>query len=279
MNQETAELTLRVHAGAPPAQVMEALTTPEAMTVWLAEHAEVSLPAVYRFWGRYTPYGREPAQEVLAAGPETLRYRWTLAGAETEVDLTVSAAGDGTTVALRHTGGPEAAPVIAEIQTFWAATLANLVDYVEERAVLGLTDLTSPTLRAETTIRATPEEVFASLVDPDKVTAWFGFPTAIHPEIGGEYGYGTITALTPNRQLSVSYGPMGVATWELDGSDGETRLVFSQSGFEPGQPPYEAWLGAISGLAELRRFHEVVPWKPIWLDEAEPLPAGQEVPL
>lgn len=275
MNNDTAQVALRVRAGAPPARVMSALTSPDAMTVWLAEHAAVSLPERYQFWGRYTPYGRQPAQQIVEVGADRLRYRWPLAGVETEVDIVVAAADDGSVVTLRHTGDGEAADALGRLQTFWAATLANLVDYVEEREVVGLTDLTSPALRAHTTIRATPDEVFASLVDPDKVTAWFGFPTTITPEVGGEYGYGTITALTPGRQLSVSYGPMGVATWELEGSGGETRIVLTQSGFDPDEPPYEAWLGALSGLAELRRFHEITPWQPIWLENV-PLETGEE---
>lgn len=268
MNEQTSPLILRVRAGVPPACIMDALTTPAAMTVWLAEHAEVSLPERYQFWGRYTPDGAKPTQRLVEAASDRLHFTWTLDGTETDVDISVAAVDDGTVVTVQHTGADPAAPgALGQIQTFWAATLANLVDYAEDRDVLTLTDLTSPTLRNETTVDAPVEAVFASLIDPEKVSAWFGFPTEIDPEIGGQYGFGSIAELEGDRLLSVDYGPMGVATWELEGSEGKTRIVLSQSGFDPGQPPYTAWLGAVSGLAELRRFHEIAAWQPIWVHD------------
>jgi hypothetical protein len=36
-----------------------------------------------------------------------------------------------------------------------------------------------------------------------------------------------------------------------------------QSGFDAGQPPYAAWGGFLSGIAELRRYHEIPDWQPI----------------
>jgi hypothetical protein len=49
---------------------------------------------------------------------------------------------------------------------------------------------------------------------------------------------------------------------------------FVQSGFDEQQPPYAAWTGSLAGLAELRRFHEVPNWQPIWLPEEAPATAG-----
>ncbi|GAB2616435.1 SRPBCC family protein [Pseudactinotalea suaedae] len=267
----TAEpLVLRVRAGTDPGRAMHALTDPDEMSVWLAEHAEVSLPDHYRFWGRYTPGGAAPAQTLVEATSDRLRYTWMLDDVATEVDITLERVADGTLITLRQTGAdPMAAGSLGLLQTFWAATLANLVDLLEERQGLALTDLTSPQLGAETTIDAAPSAVFSSLVEAEMVTAWFGFPTVITPEVGGRYGYGTITELVEDQRLSVDYGPMGVASWELEGSGGKTRIVMTQSGFDTDQPPYAAWLGALSGLAELRRFHELASWQPIWV------PAGQ----
>jgi hypothetical protein len=39
-----------------------------------------------------------------------------------------------------------------------------------------------------------------------------------------------------------------------------------QSGFDDPQLPYAAWSGTVAGIAELRRFHELPDWRPIWLD-------------
>ncbi|WP_233559065.1 SRPBCC family protein [Micromonospora radicis] len=63
-----------------------------------------------------------------------------------------------------------------------------------------------------------------------------------------------------------------MASWELAESGGKTRLTFVQSGFDEQNPPYAAWSGGVAGLAELRRFHEVLDWQPIWL------PAEMNIP-
>lgn len=260
-------MVLRIRAAASTARVMRALTDPGEMTVWLAEHADVVLPERYRFWGRYTPEGQSPSQTLVEATPDRLHYTWALDGVETDVQFALTEDDAGTLVTLRHTGADPMLPgSLGMLQTFWAAVLANLVDLVEDRTALSLTDLTAPELRAETTIDASVSEVFASLIDADKVSAWFGFPTDITPEIGGQHGFGTITELDEGQRLSVDYGPMGISTWELEGSGRKTRIVMTQSGFDPDQTPYTAWLGILSGLAELRRFHELSDWQPIWVN-------------
>ncbi len=81
------------------------------------------------------------------------------------------------------------------------------------------------------------------------------------------YGYAEILDLVPERKVSVNFGDIGVVTWELAGSEGRTRLTLAQSGFDPTDPPYAAWAGGLSGLAELRRFHELADWQPIWSEK------------
>jgi hypothetical protein len=56
-------------------------------------------------------------------------------------------------------------------------------------------------------------------------------------------------------------------TWKLEDSAGKTKLSFVQSGFDTANPPYGAWTGWLSGLAELRRYHELADWRPIWLHD------------
>jgi hypothetical protein len=66
-----------------------------------------------------------------------------------------------------------------------------------------------------------------------------------------------------------------VASWELADSGGKTRLTFVQSGFNQRKPPYGAWMGWLSGIAELRRFHELRDWRPLWLGfDAPGVPEG-----
>jgi DNA-binding transcriptional ArsR family regulator len=44
-----------------------------------------------------------------------------------------------------------------------------------------------------------------------------------------------------------------VSTWELEGSEGRTRITFVQSGFDDDRPPYASCAGRLGGVAELRR--------------------------
>src|SRR5207248_5409330 len=65
-----------------------------------------------------------------------------------------------------------------------------------------------------------------------------------------------IVALEPARKMSVDFGDGGVSTWELEDSQGKTRLTFVQSGFSTPRPPYAAWLGTLAGVLSLRRYAE-----------------------
>jgi hypothetical protein len=83
-----------------------------------------------------------------------------------------------------------------------------------------------------------------------------------------------IIELEPGRKMSIDFGTM-IAGWELEESGGRTRLTFVQSGFDPANPPYGAWMGWLGGVAELRRFHELADWRPVWLDVQIPgMPEG-----
>jgi hypothetical protein len=65
--------------------------------------------------------------------------------------------------------------------------------------------------------------------------------------------------------MSVDFGDGGVSTWELEDSQGKTRLTFVQSGFSTPRPPYAAWLGTMTGLLSLRRYAEEPNWKSIYV--------------
>jgi hypothetical protein len=85
--------------------------------------------------------------------------------------------------------------------------------------------------------------------------------------MGGHDSYASparIVELEPGRKLSIDWGLL-VETWELDDSAGHTRLTFVQSGFDEDHPPYPSWIGALGGIGELRRYHELPGWRPTWL--------------
>lgn len=276
-------LTVRARLAAPAEAVRRALTDPAELRVWLAEHAEVELPRRYEFWGRYTPEGDAPHQRLLHADERTLRFAWVLDGVETTTEFELTPEGDSTVLTLRqsHFSFAEAmdgSSIRGVLQTYWALAIANLNAHLEGRPLLPRTDFTSADLRGEVVIDAPMDKVWTSLTDSEQASAWFGFPIGIEPWVGGRYAMGGFDAgyaakvvdLTPGRALSVDWGPTGVSTWELAESGGRTKLTFVQSGFDEGNPPYAAWTGSVAGLAELRRFHEVADWQPIWLDVEMP---------
>jgi len=277
----------RVRALAPVKEVRHALTDPAALRVWLAEHAEVDLPHRYEFWGRYTPDGDAPHQTLRQADDDTLRFGWLLDGEDTETEIRIAEDGpDSTIISVYQTGysfedAMSGATIRGVLGTFWALTMANLVDFVEGREVGPRTDFSSSELRAEYMVDAPVDAVFASLTDSEQANIWFGYPVGIEPYVGGRFAMGgldnnphpaKIVDLEPDRLISIDWGAEGVSTWELADSGGRTRLTFIQSGFDDDNPPYAAWTGTLGGITQLRRFHEVKPWRAIWLPtSAEPV--------
>jgi uncharacterized protein YndB with AHSA1/START domain len=275
----TEPMIARARFNASLPTVRQALTDPAALRTWFAEHADVELPHRYTFWGRYTPEGDAPHQKLLHADERALRFNWLLDGEDTSVDLRLDPETPTTTiVTLSQTGYDfqyemTLSSIRGVLQTFWALSFANLSDYLEGRPLIGRCDFTSPELRAELLIGAPRDAIYDSLIDSAKASAWFGYPIEIEPRVGGRFAMGgfesgysvPIIALEPQRRMSVDWGEFGITTWELEDSGGKTRLTFVQSGFRTPRPPYGAWMGTISGFAELRRYHEVANWQSIWL--------------
>lgn len=282
-----ANLKKRIRIAAPSSAVHRALTDPDALRVWLAEHADVSLPDRYEFWGRFTPDGETPHQRLLHADDGSLRFEWVLDGVTTTVGIDLAGesepGGDGESTVLTLTqnevvGWPD---LLADggdralMHTYWALALANLADYAEGRQPSALCDFTSPVLRAEILIDADRQAVYASLTEPEQFSRWTGarFEAEVRP--GGRWAMGGFDAnphpahvvdVQPGTSLTVDWGEMVglVETWELADSDGRTRLTYVQSGFD--EPGYDGWLGALSGFAELRRYHEIKNWRSRWVE-------------
>ncbi|MBQ0892522.1 SRPBCC domain-containing protein [Micromonospora sp. U56] len=280
-------LKLGARLAAPVEAVRRALTDPAELRVWFAEHAEVELPRRYEFWGRFTPEGDAPHQRLLHADEDTLRFAWLLDGVETTSEIALTPEGPGSTLLTltqSHFNFAEAldgSTIRGVLQTWWSLSIANLAAHLEGRPLLPKTDFTSADLRGELLIGAPVERVWQSLTDSAQASAWFGYPIGIEPWVGGRYAMGGFEAgyaakvvdLEPGHRMSVDWGPTGISTWELAESDGKTKLTFVQSGFDEGNPPYAAWSGSVAGLSELRRYHEMADWQPIWVLEEMPTSA------
>jgi uncharacterized protein YndB with AHSA1/START domain len=280
----TEPMTLRIRARAPLAAVHRAITDPAALRTWLAEEAAVEPPDRFEFWGRTTPGGEPGRQKLLHLDDRTLRFAWTLDGVDTTTEVTLAERGpDETVVELTQTHFDfqdvvTGASIRGALQTYWALALANLADFLEGRPTTSMPDFTSTELAGELTIDAPVEAVWDALVDSEKASEWFGFPVGIEPWEGGRVAMGgfdadpdpaTVVAVTPGKGMSVDWGTFGVSTWELEGSEGRTRLTLVQSGFATDRlPPFGSWLGTMSGLASLRRYLEMPDDWLIWLDPA-----------
>ncbi|WP_243773713.1 SRPBCC family protein [Actinomadura barringtoniae] len=283
-----APMTLRARAQAPVKEVHQALTDPAAMKVWLAEHAEVE-PGRYVFWGRYTPEGETPRQRLSHLDDTSVRFDWTLDGEDTTVELSLAEDGGATIVTLTQTNLPDHGEAIGGggsrhvMSTYWSMAIANLVDHVEGREITMLCDFTDPAMRVEVLVDAARSEVYQSLIDSEKFRRWFGANVGIEPFVGGRFAMGgfdmdpspaKVVELEPDSKCVLSWGDgQMTASWELADSGGKTRLTFVQSGF--GDTDYGAWLGWMSGVAELRRFLELPNWRPIWVSvDIEGMPEG-----
>ncbi|MFB9903182.1 SRPBCC family protein [Allokutzneria oryzae] len=281
----------RARLEAPVADVRRALTDPVALRVWLAEHAEVELPHRFEFWGRHTPDGDAPHQRLLRADDTTLSFTWTLDDTETVVTIELAAEGaDATLLTLSQTDLPGFADMVAEVgtlslmHTFWALAVANLVEYLEGRELTPKCDFTSPVMREQVVIATSPRELYDSLMDPEVFAKWFGANIDVEPRVGGRWAMGgfelnhepaLIVDLEPGNRMAMEWPGGMTTTWEMAESDGVTRLTFVQSGFDEGKPPYGGWMGWLSGIAELRRFHEVPGWRASALAvELEGMPEG-----
>ena len=278
----SAQLKHRIRVPAPIADVREALTEPAALRVWFAEHAEVRPPDRYEFWGRHTPEGDVPRQRLLQLDDHTVRFQWRLDDTDTTVEVRLTDEGPASTVVtLTQTDLPGfdemivEASTLGQLHTFWALSLANLVDFVEGRELTPKCDFTAPEMRAEVTIDAPPVAVWSSLTDPEQFAEWFGARIAIEPRVGGRWAMGDfdidpspakIIELDPASRMALAWDDGLVTTWELAESAGQTRLTIVQSGFGPERPPYGAWMGWLGGLSELRRYHEMADWRPSWLE-------------
>jgi uncharacterized protein YndB with AHSA1/START domain len=285
-----ATLKKIIRIAAPLSEVHRALTDPAALRVWLAEHAEVDLPGQYRFWGRFTPNGEAPHQRLRHVDESSLRFDWDLDGLTTTVDIGLTAEPAGSTLlTLTQTevvGWPEALTTPGDrslMHTYWALALVNLADYAEGREPIALCDFTSAVLRKEIVIDADRLAVYESLTEPEQFSRWFGVKVEAELRPGGRWAMGGFEAndtpahiidIQPGRSMSIDWGEM-VQTWELDDSAGHTRLTFVHSGFDETRRPYDGWLGTLSGLAELRRYHEVENWQMRWVEvELGGLPDG-----
>lgn len=250
-----------------PDRVYDALTYPMLLERWFAEEVEIDerLGGEYRFWGKHTLDPRAPGnatQQILAVEVDKrLSFSWPMGKVETVVDFLIGRTDEGTTaLTVRHTvhGDLVWARPKDLIDDIWRLSIGNLTAMLEKSDALFRPDYDDPAPMVQRiiTVEAPREEVFRTLVEPERINRWFGTDSAIvEPRIGGRYSVGWkyqvdgrdvtggpthIIDLVPNERLVLdwpdwrgdsSIAPQRIA-FELNSEGEDTKLTFTHSGFE-----------------------------------------------
>ena len=269
------EIELQLTIDAPPQDVYRALTEGDQLEQWFAEHADVSMDdGRYGFWGRLTPENPDrPVGRLLEAIPNAkLRFEWTLRGEQTQVTVNLRGKGTGTRIRIEHFGIPTTRPGQYAVTDFWSLSLDNLRAWVERGEVGLQCDFGAIRLgdvRLEVDIDAPPEEVFSTLIDPEKLSRYIANDPVVEPVVGGRYDYGwgdgpiKILDLEPNKRLSHTWRfdsenePETVVAWTLEGSGGKTRLTLVHSGFAPDRPMEDYRVGWLHYLQRIKFLSEL----------------------
>lgn len=274
---------------APPDRVFAALTDPQELAVWFAEHVDVEPKAggAFRFWGKHT-YGvrdRTAATQTLTRfEPEkALAFTWPIDGVATTVELALAPGDDGETkVEGRHAfAGPAPFARPAElVSDLWRIHEGNLKARLTGEDAITRPDFDdpSPVVRASIVVAAPRATVFRALMEPEKLAKWMWAEAAVvEPKVGGRYSYGwnykidgrdvaggptRILEFVENEKLVTDWPdwrgdetvPDQTVTWLLEDVDGGTRVTVVHAGFvrpaDISDYPF-GWAGFLNQLGEL----------------------------
>lgn len=257
-----AELNLGIDIGAPAEKVYSALTDPDALTQWFAEHADVAIDDKrYDFWGRHTPDNPNAEQgghRLLRHLPNRLvEFEWRFRGQDSVVQFEIHERETGCVLTMYHRNIPHAQPGQSSLIDFWSHSLEGLRHWLERGQAYRLLDYAAAPkgdVTVSVDIQVPAPTVFHALTDAAQMERWVGSRGSIDPRPGGriDFGWGMgpvkILDLVPNEKLSYSWQWEGqedtVTTWTLEESGGKTHVTIVQSGFAPdrnGQDYYIGW--------------------------------------
>jgi len=283
---ETMTYALEHRIGATPDDVFAALVVPAEMREWLSDDADVDLDAGrYEFWGPTVPGGDRGRQHLVSADAgHVLRFGWRLDGRDTDVRIVLEGDDGSCRLTLTHTGVRPREGAEASVRDWWHLCLDNLASLVEGRGLAPRVDLTrapGATVGGTVEIDAAPADVWRSLIEPAELDRWIAGHATVEPRVGGVYDFGwdhgpmRILELDRERRLSYSWRRRGdpdtVVTWELEGSEGHTRLTLVHSGFTEPRSAGGYDVGWAAFLASFKRMQELEGrWRPV--QSVEPVP-------
>jgi uncharacterized protein YndB with AHSA1/START domain len=183
----------------------------------------------------------------------------------------------GSVVTIEHSGLPAEGFSTETFTCFWYVSAANLAAYSEGRQTMPPFDFSAPAqgdALVRTVIDVSPDEVFASLLNPAEVDKWARGKAVIEPEVGGRYDFGwddgpvKITELETDKLLAYSWrypdSPDTTVRWSLRSSRGSTYLTLIHSGFTSDDLAEQFRQGWPGYLVELKRILELgAAWEPL----------------
>lgn len=273
-------LRMQIRLQHSPATVFAAFET-DALQQWFAEAAAVDLAGgTFNFWGRFTPGNPDQAagtHPILHAdAPHRLKFEWDT----NTVTLRFLPHGHGTMLVLDHDSvRPTDYPIEkANFEDFWFLSLENLRRYLDGKPCNLRIDFAlavSGTISHTVEIAAAPETVFPILIEPDKLNRWIASAAHVQRHPGGtiDLGWGEvpsehvkITELKAPQRLAYGWSMPSSATtvtWVLEGSNGQTRLTFTHSGFEDDTLIYGLYAGWANFIGWVRSIAEYGDdWQP-----------------
>ena len=243
----TTTTTISIDIAARAKRVFRALTSNVELEAWFAEHADVDLcGGALRLLGTADAGqpGREEGRHQLLGweAGRSVAFAWAPRGTPATVRVLLDETDGVTCVTV------EPAPGGVRFLGFWCLALQNLRSYVEEGVVAWRPDFGlqfGSEVRLEISAAAGPGVVYRALMEPDQLSRWMMADDAIvEATVGGRYDLGwpeqsgrplAILELEPDKRLTYSWADPAidgtVVTWELEGSDGATRITLVHSGF------------------------------------------------
>ena len=246
------------------ARVFAALTEPDQLRRWFAEHvdAEPEVGGAFRFWGRHTAHvlGEDLADQRITEFEPGVRFAfdWTWGGTRTRVTFELSGGGDETRLVARQEAegdiaGHAPGDVRWVMEDFWRLSIGNLRRYlrVGEPALRPDHSEQKGDVEVAIEIDAPVRTVWRLLTDPAELDKWIGKGSKIELRVGGAYSYGwadlpemqeskcvgptKILEIEPERRLVHDWDYEGGATdrteWTLEPLEGgRTRLSVRQIG-------------------------------------------------
>ncbi len=270
----SSRVAVEVTVEARPADVFAAWTDNDKLQQWFAEYADVSVDeGRFNFWGKHTvgnPSSEAANHELRDVQQgKSLAFGWRLHGRDTEVSVALQPHDRGTHIVVHHDGVAAWEAGQPALSDFWTAALENLRALLEGGAVALRPDFSGAngsTVELSTEIAAPAASVYQGLLDPEQLTRYFPDNADVDAAVGGaidfHWGNGVgprkILDLDPERKIAYSWDDHGrqdtVVTWELEESEGKTRLLLVHSGFAEEDPGY--WMGWIAVLNALKTMLE-----------------------